>query len=701
MSSTLFLHENITSMPRRNINHVLILFSLTNELEMTINGKYHPLSNHIAIINQGDLYQINKGRNLIELKIPMAYFYLEDSAFFNCHFDAHLLQSSHFIKSIILNNIEHMYNTSHHDDKVIPKIIQTFYKEAVIRHPHIYIPKIPVEQHILINILTFIHDHITSNISLQDIAAHVLISESYCSNLFVRILNINFKDYYTSLKINHAIRLLICTNDSITSISEQSGFSSHTNFTNQFKNYLNLSPKQFRSQLNHSDPISAIRLKSDIEPKHFELISQFETTEQLSTETTIIDLEQLEALQHTRSSKAFIHFKNINELFQFVFNDHYDIDLSYLPKPAILINDMSDMNQHSINGNLLNRCFEKLFEKNISLAVIIKNKSEFTTFYDLIMTFLENNQDYKWNKKSVRFMLVFDTKSMTIQDIHLSYLKLRNKNRSIKYGVLVEGLLHQYEKLQEVYDTMKRLNFDYYFVDIENIDTKNILIEHQRGFTHANTHFENYVHFIKNSNIPSTQFVYSSLSLRCFKYTNDGRHPLQLADLVCHLTALLKYGGGICYHLFEDNPMFIALFNRHGSLLPIMHLYQFIAAFIDVPIHISNNYLMSQKDGNYHFILFNKINDRYLSDSKQHYQILNKLNENSLIIANTLNKEHGTIHQLMSQDNLPVYIEKSIIHQLDRCNQPKTELFIQEETNHPFNITLHHDEVKYIYIKSV
>ena len=76
-----FLHENITSMPRRNINHVLTLFSLTNELEMTINGKYHQLSNHIAIINQGDLYQINKGRNLIELKIPMAYFYLEDATF--------------------------------------------------------------------------------------------------------------------------------------------------------------------------------------------------------------------------------------------------------------------------------------------------------------------------------------------------------------------------------------------------------------------------------------------------------------------------------------------------------------------------------------------------------------------------------------------------------------------------------------------
>ena len=105
---------------------------------------------------------------------------------FNCHFDAHLLQSSHFIKSIILNNIEHMYNTSHHDDKVIPKIIQTFYKEAVIRHPHIYIPKIPVEQHILINILTFIHDHITS-IFLYKILQHMYLFLSHIVQIYLYV----------------------------------------------------------------------------------------------------------------------------------------------------------------------------------------------------------------------------------------------------------------------------------------------------------------------------------------------------------------------------------------------------------------------------------------------------------------------------------------------------------------------------------
>ena len=46
-----------------------------------------------------------------------------------------------------------------------------------------------------------------------------------------------------------------------------------------------------------------------------------------------------------------------------MFNDYFDIDLSYLPRPAILINDVSDMVGRQTNLNLLNRCFEKLFEK--------------------------------------------------------------------------------------------------------------------------------------------------------------------------------------------------------------------------------------------------------------------------------------------------------------------------------------------------
>ncbi|PTF14793.1 AraC family transcriptional regulator Rsp, partial [Staphylococcus devriesei] len=265
MNSTLFLHKHITTIPARNITDIILFFSLTNELTISINGETKDVHNHIAIINQGDFYHIKSAKNLVELKIPVIYFYLEDSDFFNCFFDRHLLQSNRFIKSIILQSITNFSNNEIQDEETVSKIIQTLYKEAVVRNLAPYIPNISVNHQLLSKALLFINEHITANISLQDVAQNALISKSYCSNLFSRFLNVNFKDYYTSLKVIHSLKLLITTNETITTISELSGFSSHTNFTNQFKNYLDLSPKQFRSKLNQYESLPKITIKHSID----------------------------------------------------------------------------------------------------------------------------------------------------------------------------------------------------------------------------------------------------------------------------------------------------------------------------------------------------------------------------------------------------------------------------------------------------
>ncbi|MCZ2500210.1 AraC family transcriptional regulator, partial [Xylophilus sp. Kf1] len=142
----------------------------------------------------------------------------------------------------------------------------------------------------------------------------------------------------------------------------------------------------------------------------------------------------------------------------------------------------------------------------------------------------------------------------------------------------------QNSSIDRTYDMMKRLNFDYYFIDIENLETKNSLITKRKSYLHSSTHFENYKQFILDSGIPSTKFVYNNLSLKCFKYTNNGTYPLQLSDLVCHLVALMRYGGGVSYQLIEDESPFIALFNRYGSPLPLMHLYKLIEPFLNEPL---------------------------------------------------------------------------------------------------------------------
>ncbi|HDI0332979.1 TPA: AraC family transcriptional regulator Rsp [Staphylococcus aureus] len=699
MTCQLKIHHTLSTIPSRNINNIMVLFSLTSKLNITINGETKDVSNYIILINHGDIYNINHGENIIELMIPVFYFYQQDDDFFNGYLDRHLLQSSNYIKSLIADLISTPTSSSLMGKNIGQSIIDTLLKEAFIRIDHEYLPNIALSNPVFIDCVNYIHDNIDAHLSLKDIAMHCNISESYCSNLFVRYLSMNFKDYFTSIKLVNAINLLLSTKHSITTVSELAGFNSHTNFANQFKNYLHFSPKQFRSLVSKITEPPQIHFQQDNVSQFTELISTIDLTAQLATNTTDIHIDDFNPKDRSQRAKVFVRFSNFNELFQFIFNEYYDINFEHLPKPVVFIDDIHDIEISQTNYNLLNRCFEKLFEKNIGLAIAIKSTQQFETMKQLILTFLQGNQDYKTSKKLVKFMLVFCSNSMTAEEIHLCHLKIKNKNKEIKYSVTVDGFLETYSTVEQVYDVMQRLKFHYYFIDIENSKTATHLITKNQHYHQTDTHFEQYKKFILDSGISSTQFVYNNLSVSGFKYTNDGKNPIQLSDIVYHLIALLRYGGGISYQLLDDHSNYISLYNKYGSPLPLMHLYKMFRPFVKEDIEITNNYVLSRKDNNYHFLLFNKINDRYMSDVKQDFIFHNELPQDSLMIIKTLNHEHGSIQHLLPTSDQLVYIEKEILDELDKTNYPKTELAVQEETGRTFELKLNHDEVKYICFK--
>ncbi|HDA5616590.1 TPA: AraC family transcriptional regulator Rsp [Staphylococcus aureus] len=699
MTCQLKIHHTLSTIPSRNINNIMVLFSLTSKLNITINGETKDVSNYIILINHGDIYNINHGENIIELMIPVFYFYQQDDDFFNGYLDRHLLQSSNYIKSLIADLISTPTRSSLMGKNIGQSIIDTLLKEAFIRIDHEYLPNIALSNPVFIDCVNYIHDNIDAHLSLKDIAMHCNISESYCSNLFVRYLSMNFKDYFTSIKLVNAINLLLSTKHSITTVSELAGFNSHTNFANQFKNYLHFSPKQFRSLVSKITEPPQIHFQQDNVSQFTELISTIDLTAQLATNTTDIHIDDFNPKDRSQRAKVFVRFSNFNELFQFIFNEYYDINFEHLPKPVVFIDDIHDIEISQTNYNLLNRCFEKLFEKNIGLAIAIKSTQQFETMKQLILTFLQGNQDYKTSKKLVKFMLVFCSNSMTAEEIHLCHLKIKNKNKEIKYSVTVDGFLETYSTVEQVYDVMQRLKFHYYFIDIENSKTATHLITKNQHYHQTDTHFEQYKKFILDSGISSTQFVYNNLSVSGFKYTNDGKNPMQLSDIVYHLIALLRYGGGISYQLLNDHSNYISLYNKYGSPLPLMHLYKMFRPFVNEDIEITNNYVLSRKDNNYHFLLFNKINDRYMSDVKQDFIFHNELPQDSLMIIKTLNHEHGSIQHLLPISDQLVYIEKEILDELDKTNYPKTELAVQEETGRTFELKLNHDEVKYICFK--
>lgn len=85
-----------------------------------------------------------------------------------------------------------------------------------------------------------------TELSLQIVAEHIGINQSYLSKLFGEMLNLHFTDYLNEVRVEKIKELLCTTELSIKEISYRSGFSSIQNFFRVFKKYQGISPKQYR-----------------------------------------------------------------------------------------------------------------------------------------------------------------------------------------------------------------------------------------------------------------------------------------------------------------------------------------------------------------------------------------------------------------------------------------------------------------------
>lgn len=98
------------------------------------------------------------------------------------------------------------------------------------------------------NALYYIRLHFRENITLKEVADFSGFSEHYMSKLFHRSFGMGFKEYLTSLRLEHARQLLLYSEDSVTDIAYFCGFNSSSHFLHVFKDTYSTSPLQYRKQ---------------------------------------------------------------------------------------------------------------------------------------------------------------------------------------------------------------------------------------------------------------------------------------------------------------------------------------------------------------------------------------------------------------------------------------------------------------------
>ncbi len=94
--------------------------------------------------------------------------------------------------------------------------------------------------------IRYLKENFKENISLESVAKELNISKFYLSHILSDKINISFKDYINSLRIEEAERLLEETNFPVTEISELCGFNTARTFNRAFKKAKGISPAKYR-----------------------------------------------------------------------------------------------------------------------------------------------------------------------------------------------------------------------------------------------------------------------------------------------------------------------------------------------------------------------------------------------------------------------------------------------------------------------
>lgn len=99
-------------------------------------------------------------------------------------------------------------------------------------------------------VCTYIQNHYSERISLQQVSELVFMTESNFCKFFKKATSTTFSDYLNDLRINEACHLLIYTEDNISKIAQDCGFESLSYFNRVFLKKKHVSPSLFRKNAN-------------------------------------------------------------------------------------------------------------------------------------------------------------------------------------------------------------------------------------------------------------------------------------------------------------------------------------------------------------------------------------------------------------------------------------------------------------------
>jgi two-component system response regulator YesN len=101
----------------------------------------------------------------------------------------------------------------------------------------------------------YIENHISEEISMDDIAQNVHLNPDYLTRIFKKEVGVSISRYIIYRKMDIAKRMLLETDESIGEIALKVGYYNYSSFNRIFTKFVNMSPQQFKNS--HKNGLSS------------------------------------------------------------------------------------------------------------------------------------------------------------------------------------------------------------------------------------------------------------------------------------------------------------------------------------------------------------------------------------------------------------------------------------------------------------
>ena len=163
----------------------------------------------------------------------------------------------------VVNNVDDRLVTLLYDEVNQNKAYSSLYQKSllnlilldIIRKKKLNLPQNEVTKNdnIAQQIALYIHLHYREQLSLKEISNHFSYTHNHLSKIFQSTFGMSITQYICKTRLEQAEKLLLCSNLSITEISNEAGFPSISTFFRVFKAHRGISPKEFQRKTGIED----------------------------------------------------------------------------------------------------------------------------------------------------------------------------------------------------------------------------------------------------------------------------------------------------------------------------------------------------------------------------------------------------------------------------------------------------------------